>query len=173
MLNKYEAKLKHLESLYLYADFFLSFSFHYMWERKWYCFNKAGASSSEWRQHIYSPWLLQVSLKIISPLHVHSVIIKFLCSANKKKITILPLILRRLPFSSPQYYVNETSTVGMENVLVVTLPPRNYSNGSNFSKNSTVSCTSNTETPLWREEGTPDRDFKPCFSTLLFNLLSR
>uniref|UniRef100_A0A8C4EMB4 Guanylate cyclase n=1 Tax=Dicentrarchus labrax TaxID=13489 RepID=A0A8C4EMB4_DICLA len=52
-----------------------------------------------------------------------------------------------LPSSSPDYYVNTTSAEGMENVLVITLPPRNYDYG-NATYNNTVSSNLNTQTRL-------------------------
>ncbi|KAM8723242.1 guanylyl cyclase C [Acanthopagrus schlegelii] len=39
---------------------------------------------------------------------------------------------------NPDYYINTTSTEGMENVLVITLPPRNYTSGSNSTYNNTI-----------------------------------
>ena len=42
------------------------------------------------------------------------------------------------PVSSPQYYDNTTSSAGMEDVLVVTLPQRNYSLDSGMPYNDTV-----------------------------------
>lgn len=41
--------------------------------------------------------------------------------------------------SSPNYYVNVTSSQHMRDVLVVTLPQRNYTNGSHWTLNDTVS----------------------------------
>uniref|UniRef100_A0A8C8DJ53 Guanylate cyclase n=1 Tax=Oryzias sinensis TaxID=183150 RepID=A0A8C8DJ53_9TELE len=41
---------------------------------------------------------------------------------------------------SPEYYINTTSLAAMRDVLVVTLPPRNYVNESNSTFNNTVSC---------------------------------
>lgn len=35
---------------------------------------------------------------------------------------------------NPDYYLNTTSSAGMENVLVVTLPQRNYTSGSSFNE---------------------------------------
>uniref|UniRef100_A0A8C4EN84 Guanylate cyclase n=1 Tax=Dicentrarchus labrax TaxID=13489 RepID=A0A8C4EN84_DICLA len=49
--------------------------------------------------------------------------------------------------SGPDYYVNTTSAEGMENVLVITLPPRNYDYG-NATYNNTVSSNLNTQTRL-------------------------
>ncbi|XP_040918754.1 heat-stable enterotoxin receptor [Toxotes jaculatrix] len=43
-----------------------------------------------------------------------------------------------LDIYNPDYYVNTTSSKGMENVLVITLPPRNYSHGSNSLHNNTM-----------------------------------
>uniref|UniRef100_A0A8D3C2F3 Guanylate cyclase n=1 Tax=Scophthalmus maximus TaxID=52904 RepID=A0A8D3C2F3_SCOMX len=40
----------------------------------------------------------------------------------------------------PDYYVNTTSSKVMQDVLVITLPQRNFSTGSNSSYNNTVSC---------------------------------
>uniref|UniRef100_A0A8C5FTS7 Guanylate cyclase n=1 Tax=Gadus morhua TaxID=8049 RepID=A0A8C5FTS7_GADMO len=42
------------------------------------------------------------------------------------------------PVSSPQYYDNTTSSAGMEDVLVVTLPQRNYSLDSGMPYNDTI-----------------------------------
>ncbi|XP_073350785.1 guanylyl cyclase C [Pagrus major] len=39
---------------------------------------------------------------------------------------------------NPDYYINTTSTEGMENVLVITLPRRNYTSGSNSTYNNTI-----------------------------------
>ncbi|XP_072224711.1 guanylyl cyclase C [Leuresthes tenuis] len=39
---------------------------------------------------------------------------------------------------NPEYYINSTAAVGMRNVLVVTLPQRNYTYGSNSSYNDTI-----------------------------------
>uniref|UniRef100_A0A8D3BX98 Guanylate cyclase n=1 Tax=Scophthalmus maximus TaxID=52904 RepID=A0A8D3BX98_SCOMX len=41
---------------------------------------------------------------------------------------------------TPDYYVNTTSSKVMQDVLVITLPQRNFSTGSNSSYNNTVSC---------------------------------
>ncbi|CAL8301364.1 unnamed protein product [Merluccius merluccius] len=43
-----------------------------------------------------------------------------------------------LDIYNPQYYENTTSSVGMEDVLVVTLPQRNYSLGSDLPYNDTI-----------------------------------
>lgn len=40
--------------------------------------------------------------------------------------------------SSPSYYVNVTSSQAMRDVLVVTLPQRNYTNESRWTLNDTV-----------------------------------
>uniref|UniRef100_A0A8C6LM91 Guanylate cyclase n=1 Tax=Nothobranchius furzeri TaxID=105023 RepID=A0A8C6LM91_NOTFU len=46
-----------------------------------------------------------------------------------------------LDLYNPDYYVNSTSTEEMRDVLVVTLPQRNFSRGSNLSYNDTVSLS--------------------------------
>uniref|UniRef100_UPI0037E99EC7 guanylyl cyclase C n=1 Tax=Semicossyphus pulcher TaxID=241346 RepID=UPI0037E99EC7 len=43
-----------------------------------------------------------------------------------------------LDIYNPDYYHNTTSSKMMENVLVVTLPQRNYTHGSNFTSNDTI-----------------------------------
>ncbi|KAI3359332.1 hypothetical protein L3Q82_002836 [Scortum barcoo] len=45
---------------------------------------------------------------------------------------------KRYSNSGPEYYVNTTSSEGMEDVLVVTLPQRNYDYGSNSTYNNTI-----------------------------------
>uniref|UniRef100_A0A3Q2VQS4 Guanylate cyclase n=1 Tax=Haplochromis burtoni TaxID=8153 RepID=A0A3Q2VQS4_HAPBU len=42
--------------------------------------------------------------------------------------------LKYFPSFSPDYYLNTTSSAGMESVLVVTLPQRNYTSGSSFNE---------------------------------------
>lgn len=44
-----------------------------------------------------------------------------------------------LTSSSPTYYANTTSSKGMQDVLVITLPQRNYTSGSHMTYNDTVS----------------------------------
>ncbi|XP_042361411.1 heat-stable enterotoxin receptor [Plectropomus leopardus] len=43
-----------------------------------------------------------------------------------------------LDIYNPEYYINTTSVKGMENVVVVTLPPRNYTNGAHTAYNDTI-----------------------------------
>ncbi|CAG5897489.1 unnamed protein product [Menidia menidia] len=43
-----------------------------------------------------------------------------------------------LDLYNPDYHLNSTSAEGMQNVLVVTLPKRNYTYGSNFTYNDTI-----------------------------------
>uniref|UniRef100_A0AAQ6IHV8 Guanylate cyclase n=1 Tax=Anabas testudineus TaxID=64144 RepID=A0AAQ6IHV8_ANATE len=49
------------------------------------------------------------------------------------------IIFVLLDLYNPQYYTNTTSSEGMQNVMVITLPQRNYSYDSNSSYNGTVS----------------------------------
>ncbi|XP_056143733.1 guanylyl cyclase C [Lampris incognitus] len=57
----------------------------------------------------------------------------------KKKTVIHPDILFILiDIYNPAYYVNKTSSPGMEDVLVVTLPQRNYDYGSDLPYNDTI-----------------------------------
>ncbi|KAM4530764.1 guanylyl cyclase C [Odontesthes bonariensis] len=60
-------------------------------------------------------------------------------SINQRAKTIHPDIMFILiDLYNPEYYINSTAAVGMRNVLVVTLPQRNYTFGSKSSYNDTI-----------------------------------
>ncbi|XP_029014340.1 guanylyl cyclase C isoform X2 [Betta splendens] len=77
------------------------------------------------------------------PRHSNIVI---LCGGNDDVVTLkegidhIPedMIFILLDLYNPEYHTNTTSSKKMENVLVVTLPPRNYGHGSNSSYNGTM-----------------------------------
>ncbi|KAK2833777.1 hypothetical protein Q5P01_017666 [Channa striata] len=58
----------------------------------------------------------------------------------KEKVGRIPedIIFLLLDMFNPEYYINATSSEGMQDVLVITLPPRNYSKDSNSSFNGTM-----------------------------------
>uniref|UniRef100_A0A671VPM3 Guanylate cyclase n=1 Tax=Sparus aurata TaxID=8175 RepID=A0A671VPM3_SPAAU len=61
-------------------------------------------------------------------------------TVNKEKKVEIPeeIVFILIDVYNPDYYINTTSTEGMENVLVITLPQRNYTSGSNSTYNDTI-----------------------------------
>lgn len=110
-----------------------------MWEHWWDDFSKGAGGPDSQRLPVYSHRCVQVSLDMNLLFHICTATTMFLLSGNQEI-----LILRNyFPSFSPDYYLNTTSSAGMESVLVVTLPQRNYTSSSSF--NETVSCTSSLE----------------------------
>lgn len=114
-----------------------------MWEHWWGSLSKGDGGPDSQRIPVYSHRCLQVSLDMNSLFHTCTSTTKFLLSGNQE-IWIPTNCYHPLSSSSPDYYVSTTSVVGMEDVLVVTLPQRIYTTGS--SVNETVSCTSSSRT---------------------------
>uniref|UniRef100_A0A671VKA6 Guanylate cyclase n=1 Tax=Sparus aurata TaxID=8175 RepID=A0A671VKA6_SPAAU len=77
-------------------------------------------------------------------------------TVNKEKKVEIPeeIVFILIDVYNPDYYINTTSTEGMENVLVITLPQRNYTSGSNSTYNDTVSSNLRTQIRLKQGENT-------------------
>ncbi|TKS91639.1 Heat-stable enterotoxin receptor [Collichthys lucidus] len=58
----------------------------------------------------------------------------------KSMVEVIPedVVFILLDIYNPEYYVNTTSSAGMQDVLVITLPQRNYDYGSNSTYNDTI-----------------------------------
>ncbi|XP_003976359.1 heat-stable enterotoxin receptor [Takifugu rubripes] len=113
----------------------------------WYT-NALEAASANFAQNIKREMLREESdlVKILPTTNRHSNIFIMCGSPNdivsvkskvKGQITEETLIIL-LDIYNPAYYINVTSSQAMQDVLVITLPQRNYTYGSNLTFNDTI-----------------------------------
>lgn len=122
-------------SFILTMNWCVYFSFHHVRGPQWHCVSEESTERPDYRGNVvHSSGYLQVSTRLFWTR----------CWNKNLKCTMKTFLV--LPRSSPDYYTNLTSSQGMQDVLVITLPQRNYTTGSNLMLNDTVRAV----VPTWR-----------------------